>query len=101
MNEEAVVAERLLESGEPIIVWCAGLRTLQILSNTCLSRANIKMIVDGNPKKRGQSFCGRLIHSPEDIGDFAGKIIVMHSSCPEQVEFAIRRTGITNEILIL
>ena len=101
MNGEEAVAQRLVESQEPIVVWCAGLRTLQLLSNTCLGRANIKMIIDGNPSKRGQLFCGRTIHSPKDIGDFAGKIAVIHASCPEQVEFQIRRMGIANEILIL
>jgi hypothetical protein len=101
MNEEEAVAQRLVDSQEPIVVWCAGLRTLQLLSNTCLGRANIKMIIDGNPSKKGQLFCGHTIHSPEDIGDFAGKIAVIHASCPEQVEFQIRRMGIANEILIL
>jgi hypothetical protein len=101
MNEEEAVAERLVESQEPVVIWCAGLRTLQMLSNTCLGRANIKMIIDGNPSKRGLLFCGRIIHSPEDLGDFAGKIVVIHASAPERVEFQIRRMGMGNEILIL
>jgi hypothetical protein len=99
--EEEAVAERLVESQEPIIVWCAGLRTLQLLSNTRLGRANIKMIIDGNPSKKGQRFCGYTIHSPEDIDGFTGKIVLLHASSPEQVAMEIRRLGIANEILIL
>jgi hypothetical protein len=101
MNKEESLAQRLVDSQEPIVIWCAGLRTLQMLSNTCLSEANIKMIIDGNPSKKGQLFCERMIQSPEDLGDFAGKIIVIHASCPEQVELQIRRMGIANEIVLL
>ncbi len=100
-NEDETVAQRLVDSQEPIVIWCAGLRTLQMLSNTCLSEANIKMIIDGNPSKKGQLFCERMIHSPEDLGDFAGKIVLIHASCPEQVELQIRRMGIANEIVLL
>jgi hypothetical protein len=101
MNEEEWVIQQLVNSQEPIVIWCAGLRTLQMLSNTSLGRANIKMIIDGDPSRKGQLFCGRIIHSPEDIGDFNGKIVVIHASSPEQVESQIRRGGIVNEILIL
>jgi hypothetical protein len=101
MNEEEAMAQKLVESQEPIVIWCAGLRTLQMLSNTCLGRANIKMIIDGNPERKGQLFCGGIIHSPEEIADFTGKIVVIHASSPEQVAMQIRRSGIANEILIL
>jgi len=101
MNEEEAVAKRLVESQEPVAIWCAGLRTLQMLSNTCLGQANIKMIIDGNPSKKGQELCGRVIHSPEDIDGFTGKIVLIHASCPERVELQIRSRGIINEILIL
>ena len=52
-NEEESIAQRLADAQEPIIIWCAGLRTLQMLSNTDLGRANIKMIIDRNPEKKG------------------------------------------------
>jgi hypothetical protein len=101
INEEETVARQLVDSHEPIVIWCAGLRTLQMLSNTCLAEANIAMIIDGNPSRKGQLFCGRSSHSPQDIGEFSGKIVVIHASCPEQVELQIRHMGILNEILIL
>lgn len=101
MDEEENVLSRLVVSQEPIVIWCAGLKTLQMLSNTCLGKANIKMIIDGNHSKKGQLFCGRIIYSPDDLGKFSGIIVVIHSSCPEQVAFQIRRMGINNEILML
>ena len=101
LDEEEAVAEKLFESQEPIVIWCAGLKTLQMLSNTCLRQANIKMIIDGNPSKKGQLFCGRMIHAPEDIGDFTGKIVVIHASSPEQVAMQIRHMGIKNEVITL
>jgi molybdenum cofactor biosynthesis enzyme MoaA len=100
-DEEDSVAQRLVDSHEPLVIWCAGLRTVQILSSTCLGQANIKMIIDSNTSKKGQLLCGRVIHEPEDINGFTGKIVVIHASCPEQVESQIRQMGITNEILIL
>jgi len=99
--EEDTFARLLVESQEPIVIWCAGLRALQLLSNTCLGQANIEMIIDGNPEKKGQHFCGKTICSPNEINSFTGKIIVTHASSPEQVEFQIRRLGVTNEIMIL
>lgn len=100
-EDEDLVARRLVESQEPIVIWCAGLRTLQLLSNTSLGQANIRMIIDGNPGRQGQPFCGWTIQAPADLRDFAGKILVIHASCPERVEQQLRRDGITNEILIL
>ena len=100
-NEENNVAQRLADSQEPIIIWCAGLRTLQMLSNTALGKANIEMIIDSNPEKKGQLFCGKIVQSPEDIGDFSGKIVIIHASSPEQVEFQIRQLGIQNESILL
>ncbi len=101
MEDEEAVAQKLVDSQDPIVIWCAGLRALQLLSGTCMGKANIKMIIDGDPSKKGQLFCGRIIHSPEEFGDFGGKIVVLHASCPEQVELNIRRLGINNEIVIL
>ena len=101
IDGEETVAQRLVDSQEPLIIWCAGLRTLQMLSTTSLSQANIQMIIDGNQSKKGQLLCGKEIHSPEDIDGFSGKIVVIHASCPEQVELQIRQRGIMNEILIL
>ena len=101
MNEEETVVQSLVDSQEDVVIWCAGIRTLQMLSNTRLAEANIVMIIDGNPSRKGELFCGRAISSPEDLGDFTGKIIVIHATSPEQVELQIRKMRITNEILIL
>lgn len=101
LEDEDAVARRLVESQEPVVIWCAGLRALQLISNTCLGQANICMIIDGDPAKKGQAFCGRIIHAPGDLGDFSGKIVVTHASCPEQVERQIRQLGIANDIVIV
>lgn len=101
MGDAESIARRLVESQEPIALWCAGLRTMQLLSSTCLSRANIRMIIDGDSQKQGQLFFGKTVQSPAEIEGFSGKILVLHSSCPEQVELQIRNMGISNDILIL
>ena len=100
-EDEDAVSRRLVDSQEPVIIWCAGLRALQLISNTCLGQANIKMIIDGDPARKGQVFCGRIIQAPGDLGDFSGKIIVTHASSPEQVERQIRQLGIANDIVIV
>jgi len=101
LNEENSVVRRFVATQEHLVIWCAGLRTLQMLSNTCLGQANIKMVIDGDPAKTGQMFCGYRISSPGDLGDYEGKIVVIHASCPEQVEAQIRCLGISNEVIIL
>jgi hypothetical protein len=100
-EDEDAISQRLVDSQEPVTIWCAGLRALQLISNTCLGQANIMMIIDEDLAKKGQPFCGRIIHSPDDLGDFTGKIVVTHSSCPELVEKQIRNLGITNDIVIV
>ena len=91
----------LVASQEPIVIWCAGFKTLKMLSTTSLGQANIKMIIDMDPLKTGQLFCGRVVYAAEAIGDFSGKIVVINASCPERVELDIRKMGIANEILVL
>lgn len=100
-KDERHVIEQLVASHVPLVIWCAGLRTLQLLSNTSLGSANITMIIDGNHARRGEEFCGHTISSPEDIAGFDGKIVIIHSSFPEKVEQQIRLLGIKNEICIL
>ena len=101
MEEEEAVSRRLADSQEPVAIWCAGLRALQLISNTCLGQANIRMIIDGDPARRGQAFCGRVIQGPGDLGDFSGTIVVTHASSPERVEMQIRELGIANDIVIV
>jgi molybdenum cofactor biosynthesis enzyme MoaA len=95
------MAQQLVDSHESLVLWCAGLRALHLLSNTCLGQANIHMIIDGNPRRAGEVFCGRTIYSPQDLRGFSGKIVVTHASSPEQVAVQIRSMGIRNEIVIL
>jgi hypothetical protein len=100
-HTESAMARSLAKSREPIVVWCAGLRALHLLSNTCLGQANILMIIDANPRRAGEEFCGRTIHSPQDLGGFTGKIVVAHASSPEHVALQIRGMGVRNEIVIV
>jgi hypothetical protein len=99
-GEEAIV-ERLVKSREPIAIWCAGLRTLQVFAKTRLSEANIKMIIDGDPQKYGQKFCGYTVRKPDDVASFDGTIVIMHASSPEKIKKHICSLGVANRIIIV
>ncbi len=94
------IAEHFADSQQPLILWCAGLKTLQALSDTRLLQANIAMIIDGAPDKQGKTLCGHTIRPPEAARDLVCPILVLHASAPEAVEQELRRAGYRNEILI-
>ncbi len=94
------LANYFADSQEPIVIWCAGLRSLQMLTKTRLNEANIKMIIDSSPSKQGQTFCGYKVHKPEDLDGYEGKILLLHASCPEKIKEQIRKSGISNEIIV-
>eukprot|EP00831_Metopus_contortus_P043750 TRINITY_DN3510_c0_g1_i1.p1 TRINITY_DN3510_c0_g1~~TRINITY_DN3510_c0_g1_i1.p1 ORF type:complete len:202 (+),score=38.68 TRINITY_DN3510_c0_g1_i1:27-608(+) len=95
-----IIADHFADSQEPLVLWCAGLRTLQMLTKTRLSEANIKMIIDSSPSKQGQIFCGHEVHKPEDLNGYDGKILLLHASCPEKIKEQIQKSGIRNEIIV-
>lgn len=93
------LVSHFVNSGEELVIWCAGIKTLEVLSETELSQARIRAIVDSDTKRQGQEICGIRIVAPEEIRSYCGKILVLHASTPERVEVAIRRLGFDNEVL--
>ncbi|WP_230976231.1 radical SAM protein [Pseudothauera nasutitermitis] len=94
------IAAHFAASQEPLIIWCAGLKTLQALSDTRLAEANISMIVDSDAHKHGQSICGHVVQSTERVLECDHPILILHASEPRRIEQQIRTMGIENELLI-
>ena len=87
---------------QPIIVWGAGTHTLRLLATGVLNTANVRAVVDSNPRYHGKTIRGIPIIAPTDIDGQSTPIVV--SSRPAQR--AIRRyiakvMRLQNEVVVL
>lgn len=57
--------ERLIESGEPAIVWGAGSFAQRLFAETAIGRCNLVSIVDNDRNKQGRSFAGLVVEAPD------------------------------------
>jgi len=94
------IAAHFADSREPLIIWCAGLKTLQALSDTRLAEAEISLIIDSDTRKHGQSILGHVIHPPGKAIGHDHPILILHASEPRQIARQIRALGIMNDIII-
>jgi SAM-dependent methyltransferase len=70
------VLEELSATQEPVIIWGAGSHTLRLLGTSQLANANLRAIVDSNPRYQGKRVQGVPIVKPEAIRDMPGAILV-------------------------
>lgn len=64
-RESYPILAALEKSQAPVIVWGAGSFAQRLFSRTPLGRCNIIGIADKDSNKRGQSFAGHIVSSPE------------------------------------
>ena len=64
MDRVEKTINRLVKSGDKIIVWGVGSLTARLLATTHLKRSNILAFVDSNPGLRRKSIFGKRIYTP-------------------------------------
>jgi SAM-dependent methyltransferase len=83
---------RDLASTDEVIVWGAGQTVSLLLSSTCLSKMNIRAVVDSNPVYVGRRLAGAPVGGPDIRGDFTGPVVVGTIREGAAVEKIIRET---------
>lgn len=66
-RESYPILATLEKSQAPVIVWGAGSFAQRLFRRTALGRCNIIGIADKDINKRGQSFAGHIVSSPETL----------------------------------
>jgi SAM-dependent methyltransferase len=96
------VIERLVRSGEPIVVWGVGTHTTRLLESTSLRDANIVAFIDSNPKLQGKTLLGRSVLPPSELRRLEQPVLISSRVFQDEIERQIRdELGCSNRILRL
>ena len=96
------VIERLVASGEPILVWGVGTHTTRLLETTRLGEANIVAFFDSNPKLQGKTLLGKPVLPPGRLPQFEHPVLISSRVFQAEIERQIRGDlGCSNPIVRL
>lgn len=94
--------DRVVDSGEAVLVWGLGTLTRRLLATGRLSQANIRAFVDSNPHYQGRLVGGVPVIGPEDVRSRSKTIVIASWVFQDEIETQIRRDlGCRNDILRL
>ena len=89
----------LVRSGDPILVWGAGLHTQRLLTGE-LTRANIQAFIDSDAAYRGTTLAGKPILAPGEVVSGLPILVSSYRSEDKIVQYA-RSAGIQNRMITL
>jgi hypothetical protein len=88
--------EQLRDSGEPIVVWGAGMNTFRLLASSALGDCKIIAFIDNDAKKQGKTLHGRPIVSVDFLRDFPGTVVLSSPFHNNQIDAQIKSAGFSN-----
>jgi len=96
--EQSVLADHLVqasinkvvEAGNPIVIWGTGAHTLRLLETSQLGKANIRAFVDSNPRYQGKSLNAIPIISPSELKNVPEPILISTRVYQEEIAKQIR-----------
>ena len=89
----------LVQSGDPILVWGAGLHTQRLLTGE-LTGANIQAFIDSDAAYRGTTLAGKPIVAPGEVVSGLPILVSSYRSEDKIVQYA-RSAGIQNRMITL
>lgn len=96
------IIEQTAAIGKPIIVWGVGTHTQRLLADGGLSKADICLFVDSNPKYHGHELQGIPIVSPESLRQRNEPILICSRVFQREIQGQIRdQLSLNNELLLL
>lgn len=75
-----VIADELVQSQEPLVIWGAGGLTSRLLCDTRLSETNICAFIDRNKGLHGKKLLNVPIKGPDSIGCYQGSTVFIAST---------------------
>jgi hypothetical protein len=74
---------------------------MKLLSLPCLTRTQVRALVDNNPVLRGKTLAGAPVVSPKEITDTREPIIIATLLHADEIGAQIRQLGLRNPVLSL
>lgn len=93
--------QHALSSAPRVVVWGTGQLSMKLLSETCLSNADIVAFVDSNPINQGKTLRGMKVISPSEVPKFSHPILVATILQQQSVVEQIRSLHLPNQIILL
>ena len=97
-DENEKIIQELARKQEPLLIWGAGQFTLRLLSNSSLSKCNIKGFIDSDSNKQGKKLSNHIIYPPDYIND--KNISVLICSALNSSEIISSINGMKNNVSI-
>lgn len=92
--------DRLVDSGQPLIIWGVGCSTLRILSSTSLRHANIVAFVDNNSKFWNTTVEDKPVLPPSALAQRSESIVITSKLYASQIRRQIEdELGLPNTIV--
>jgi SAM-dependent methyltransferase len=86
---------------ERVMLWGAGQFSMKLLALPCLSKTQVRALVDSNPVLRGKALGGTPILGPQQIAGTTEPIIIATLLHAGEIGAQIRHLGLSNQILSL
>jgi SAM-dependent methyltransferase len=94
--------DKIVESGQTIIVWGVGTHTQRLLATSKLNKMNIKAFIDSNPNYQGKTLNNVLIYSPDALANMMEPILISSRLYQDEIAHDIReKLGFRNKIILL
>ena len=92
--------EKLIKTQEEVIIWGTGSLAQRLYTMANLGKCNIRMYVDNNKNKIGNTFGGKHIYHPDNIKT-NNKIFILSVYFTDEITNQIRDMGLKNEVIVL
>lgn len=101
-GEVKAIINKIVDKGDPIVIWGTGAQTLRLLANSRLCDAKIAAFVDSNPKYQDKMMNGVPVISPNSLIGRKESILISTRAYQNEIEMQIRNVlKLENEIIKL
>ena len=93
---------KIVDKGNPVIIWGTGALALRLLACSRLSEAKITAFVDSNPHYQGKELKGIPIIAPVDLKKHEEAILIATRAYQEEIVNIIRNgLNLRNDLITL
>jgi hypothetical protein len=96
------IINKIVDNGNPVIIWGTGALALRLLANSKLSEAKITAFVDSNPHYQGKDLNGIQIITPVDLKKYDEAILIATRAYQTEIVHIIRNElRLRNELITI
>jgi 2-polyprenyl-3-methyl-5-hydroxy-6-metoxy-1,4-benzoquinol methylase len=96
------IINKIVDNGNPVIIWGTGALALRLLAKSKLSEAKITAFVDSNPHYQGKDLNGIQIIAPVDLKKYDEAILIATRAYQAEIVHIIRNElRLRNELITI